>query len=254
VSSEAIAHVPTPPAEPDEPARAGGDELPVSPSHPGLAFAGVGPTVAGLLGAFVALASIAFGLVSFAPRQLDTVSETVQQSFIRSFFAGLFAQPLILPALVVLIIALILTIVGIIVIPVAIIAFALALCAAVVGGYIAAARALGEIYLRRRMARGATVSADPTYRAVVVGLAGLLMIWAPFALLGWIPGVGLALFAAAIVFTWLMATVGLGATILSRGGLRGTFGRHITPQMSGELSWSTVDEIAPSKRGEGSVR
>jgi hypothetical protein len=79
------------------------------------------------------------------------------------------------------------------------------------------------------------------------------MIWAPFALLGWIPGVGVALLWAAILFTWVMATAGLGATILSRAGLRGTFGRQVTPQLSGELSWSTVDEIAPSKRGERSI-
>ncbi|MBI4503447.1 MAG: hypothetical protein HY700_20095 [Gemmatimonadetes bacterium] len=216
------------------------------------AFAGIGPTLAGVFGAFVALASIAFGMLSFAPRQLQIVSETVQHSFLRSFFAGLFAQPLLLPALVTLIIALVLTVVGILVIPVAVVAFVLAVVAAVVGGYIAAARALGESYLRRKMAHGMPVSADPTFRATVIGLIGLLMIWTPFALLGWVPGIGIALLVAAILFTWIMATVGLGATILSRAGLRGTFRRRIDPQLSGELSWSTVDEIAPSKHaGEG---
>jgi hypothetical protein len=258
VPAGTVVTAPTPPAPPAEPrVRFGRNrdnpDPTIEPAAPRSTFVGVGASVAGLFGAFVALASIAFGLVSFAPRQLNVISDTVQQSFVRSFFAGLFAQPLLLPALGVLIVALVLTIVGILVVPVAIIAFGLAVAAAVVGGYIAAARALGEVYLRRKMAQGILVSADPVFRSIVIGLGGLLMIWAPFALLGWIPGVGIALLWAAILFTWVMATAGLGATILSRAGLRGTFGRQVTPQLSGELSWSTVDEIAPSKRGEGSV-
>jgi len=207
----------------------------------------VGPNLAGLVGAFVALASIAFGLLSFAPRQLDLVAGTVQTSFVRSFFAGLFSQPLILPALATLVVGLILTVVGIVVVPVAIAAFALALVLAVIGGYIAAARALGELYVRRRLAQGAFVGGDTPYRAILLGLLGLLAIWTPFAVLGWVPVAGTVLLWTAIVFTWFMATVGLGATILSRAGLRGTFGRQVTPAMSGEISWSTVDEIAPSK-------
>lgn len=210
-------------------------------------FAGVGPNLAGLLGAFVALASIAFGLLSFAPRQLDIVARTVQSSFVRSFFAGLFAQPLILPVLGMLVVGLVLTVVGILVVPVAVVAFALALILAVIGGYVAAARALGELYVRRRMAQGALAGGDTPYRAILIGLAGQLAIWTPFALLGWVPAAGSVLLWTALVFTWLMATVGLGATILSRGGLRGTFGRQVTPELSGEISWSTVDEIAPSK-------
>ena len=254
----AIIQSPTPPAPPEEP-RIFADQRDepdpdFEPVASGAAYAGVLPTVAGLFGAFVALASIAFGLVSFAPRQLDMVAGTVRHSFVRSFFAGLFAQPLLIPALGVLCVALILTVVGILVVPVAVVAFAVAVSAGVVGGYIAAARALGENYLRRKMARGAVVSADPAYRSIIIGLAGLLTIWLPFALLGWLPGLGMALLWAAVIMTWIIATVGLGATILSRGGLRGSYGRQVTPQLSGELSWSTVDEIAPSKRGEGSIR
>jgi hypothetical protein len=250
-----VAQLPAPPEPPSEPFEQVVGDFDHDPDpDPGIGFAGVGPTLAGLLGAFVALASIAFGLVSFAPRQLDVVSGTVQQSFARSFFAGLFAQPLLLPALGVLVVALVLTVVGILVVPVAIVAFALAVAVGVVGGYIASARAMGERYLRRKMARGAVVSADPTFRAVVVGLAGLLMIWLPFALFGWVPGFGEALLVAAILFTWVMATAGLGATILSRAGLKGPLARRGSAELSGELSWSTLDEIAPSKRaGEGSV-
>ncbi|MBI4421095.1 MAG: hypothetical protein HY560_09740 [Gemmatimonadetes bacterium] len=210
-------------------------------------FAGVGPTLAALVGVFVALACIGFGLLSFAPRQLETVAETVRSSFVRSFFAGLFAQPLILPALGTLIVALVLTVVGILLVPVAVVAFVLGLALAAIGGYIAAARALGELYVRRRMAQGGFAGGDTPFRAILIGLMALLAIWAPFAVLGWVPGTGAVLLWIAILFTWVMATVGLGAAILSRGGLRGTFGRRVSPELSGEISWSTVDEIAPSK-------
>jgi hypothetical protein len=228
-----------------------GDDGSDLPPRPRASFAGVGPTLAGLLGAFVALACIAFGLVSFAPRQLEIVSGTMQQSFVRSFFAGLFAQPLILPTLAMLIVGLILTVVGIVVIPVAIIGFILTLAAGVVGGYVAAARALGDLYLRRRMAQGAFVAGDATYRSIMVGLGALLAIWTPFVFLGWVPVAGSILLWTAIVFTWVMATAGLGATILSRAGLRDSFGRPGAGALSGELSWSTVDEIAPSKQPGG---
>jgi hypothetical protein len=240
-----------PPLPPGPP---GQEKAPVPIRLPRLAptYGGLAPSLLGLLGAFVALACIAFGLVSFFPRQLDIVSQTVQNSFVRSFFAGLFAQPLLLPALGTLIVALILTVVGILVIPVAIVAFCLAVSTAVVGGYIATARALGEIYLRRT-GQAAKVSGDPTYRAALVGLGLLLLIWAPFALLGWIPVIGLVLFLAAVVFTWVMATAGLGATILSGAGLRDAFRRRIDAQVSGELSWSTLDQLAPSRRGEDRV-
>jgi hypothetical protein len=256
VTAGSVIAEPTPPVPPPGPRFRPGrrdNDTDFEAEAPRSAFLGVGASVAGLVGAFVALVSIGFGLVSFAPRQMDVVSDTIQHSFARSFFAGLFAQPLLLPALATLIIGLILTVVGIVAIPVAIIAFAVALAAAVVGGYIAAARALGEVYLRRKMARGILVSADPAFRSIVIGLGGLLMIWAPFALLGWIPGIGIALMWAAIVFTWVIATAGLGATVLSRAGLRGTFRGQVSPNLSGELSWSTMDEIAPSKRGERSV-
>lgn len=41
--------------------------------------------IAGLLAAFVAMCSLGFGLVFFAPRQLEVVADTVRHSFWRSF-------------------------------------------------------------------------------------------------------------------------------------------------------------------------
>lgn len=199
--------------------------------------------LASLLGMFVALASIGFGLTFFAPRQLDVVSNTVTESFGKSFLAGMFAQPLLLPALVMLTAGLAITVVGILLIPVLLLAFAVALLGASVGGYLAVARSLGGAHLARRAAKGHAVVETP-YRAMIFGLLGLMAIWAPAMALGWIPVVGQVLALLAAIFTWVMATAGFGATILSRGGLRATFVRPARiPALTDEHYW-------PSNTGE----
>ncbi|MBI2615744.1 MAG: hypothetical protein HYW52_08730 [Gemmatimonadetes bacterium] len=208
---------------------------------PGSAFSlsRMATDVAGLFGTLVALASLGFGALFFVPQRLEVVADTVRRSPIRSFFAGLFAQPLLLPALVTLIIGLVLTIVGLLVVPVAIVAFVLAVGAALVGGYLAVARVVGEIYVRRR-GNGTYTSGWATYRYLVYGLVGLLMIWAPVVLLRSIPVAGTILFITELVFTWAMATTGFGATILSKAGGGWAFGSPTSrPELSAEYLWST---------------
>ncbi len=207
--------------------------------------------VAGLFGTLVALASLGFGALFFVPQRLEIVADTVRRSPIRSFFAGLFAQPLLLPALVTLIIGLVLTIVGILVVPVAIVAFALAVAAALVGGYLAVARVVGEIYVRRR-GNGTYTSGWATYRYMVYGLVGLLMIWAPVVLLRSIPVAGTILFITALVFTWAMATTGFGATILSKAGGGWRFGAQAPrPELSNEYLWTSPVPARPTETGRG---
>jgi hypothetical protein len=215
---------------------------------PARSIASVSTNFAGLLGVFVALACIAFGLVSFAPRQLEAVSDTINRSFVRSFFAGFFAQPLLLPVLGMIVVGLVLTVVGIVVLPVALVAFILAVATGLVGGYVAAAGSLGETVLRRRAAQGGLSFGITPYRSILVGLVGLLAIWTPFAAFAWVPVAGWILLAVAIVFTWIMATAGFGATILSRAGLRTTFARPGIPSFSGEYPWSTGELAAPRSR------
>jgi hypothetical protein len=196
--------------------------------------------VAGLFGTLVALASLGFGALFFVPQRLELVAETVRRSPIRSFFAGLFAQPLLLPALVTLCIGLILTIVGILVVPVAIVAYILAAAAALVGGYLAVARVVGEMYVRRR-GNGTYTTGWATYRYMMYGLVGLLAIWAPGILMRSVPVAGDILLVTALVFTWAMATTGFGATILSKAGggwKLGAQARH--PEISNEYLWTST--------------
>jgi len=178
----------------------------------------------GLLGALLALACIGFGLSYFMPKQVEIVSDTVSQSFVRSFLAGLLAQPLVLPVLATIIIALTLSIVGILVVPVAVIAFIVTLTIAVLGGYVAAARSVGQFAVRQRVQIGKSISGElGELGYVVVGLVALLAIWAPAALLGWIPLVGSVILWAAIVFTWAVVTAGFGAVLLANREIRDSF-------------------------------
>jgi len=197
-----------------------------------------------LLAVYVALAFMGLGFLFLAPRQLETVADTVWHSFGRSFLAGLFAQPLVLPAFAALLVGLALTVVGIVVIPFAVSAFIVALILAIVGGYIAVARTIGEIYLRRKMARGEAVASWGSYRYVLYGLLGLLAIWAPAVLLGWVPAAGTILTVSAGFATWVLATAGFGAAIISRGGVRGTFVRRLDLALTDEQYWT--DEHMPT--------
>lgn len=209
--------------------------------------------VAGLFGTLLALGSLGFGALFFVPQRLEIVADTVRRSPIRSFLAGLFAQPLLLPALATLVIGLILTIVGILVVPFAIVAFVLAVAAALVGGYLAVARVVGEIYVRRH-GNGTYTAGWATYRYLVYGLIGLLMIWAPVVLLHSIPVAGTILFITALVFTWAMATTGFGATILSKAGGGWAFGpRAQRPEISSEYLWSSPVPARQTEVRKGSV-
>jgi hypothetical protein len=202
-----------------------------------------------LVGMFVALACIGFGFTFFMPRQLEVVSDTVTDSFGKSFFAGLFATPLLFPAFAMLLVGLAITVVGILLIPVAIVAGVLAVIAAAVGGYLAVANSVGGSYLNRRMAMGKVVEATP-YRSMVYGLVGLLAIWIPAILLGWIPLVGNAMLGLAAIFTWAMATAGFGAAILSRAGLRATFVRPgARPALTDEHYLPAVTDLSTGPKG-----
>ncbi|HXV87175.1 MAG TPA: hypothetical protein VD793_10770, partial [Gemmatimonadales bacterium] len=204
-----------------------------------LAAGGVVTDVMGLMGMLVALASLGFGAVFFVPQRLEVVAETVARSPIRAFFAGLFAQPLLLPALVTLVVGLVLTIVGILVVPLAVVAFVLATILATLGGYLAVARVVGELYVRRTGRQDLFTTGWATYRYTVYGLVGLLAIWLPALALQWIPVAGWVLVGAAALFTWIIMTAGLGGVVLSRAGTRGAVANTRASQLSAEFSWTT---------------
>jgi len=199
----------------------------------------VSSDVMNVLAVFVALAMLGLGTVFFGRRYIEVVADTASHAFGRSFVVGLLGQLLLLPTFAMLIVGLVFTLVGILLLPFAAVAFVLAACVAFIGGYLAVAHAIGETVTRRRMAHGVFVRAPNAYGYLFAGLIGLLGLWAAAALTGWMGPIVIVFRIAAVIVTWLATTVGFGAVLLSRAGLRETFaGRHFG-EMSDEYLWAT---------------
>ncbi|HEX5635086.1 MAG TPA: polymer-forming cytoskeletal protein [Gemmatimonadales bacterium] len=197
-------------------------------------------SLAGVAGVFLTLLLVGAGLAIFARGPLETVSDTVAHSFARSFVVGLLGQVLLLPTFGMLVVGLILTVAGILLLPFVVVVFAALLLASVVGGAIAVAHAMGETLARRQMARGVAVSPN-ALRYVATGLGAVALLWVVWAVFGWVPVAGPMMQGAAIIVTWLLASIGFGAALLSRGGLREQFaGRVVPPEMlTDEYLWAT---------------
>ena len=195
---------------------------------------------AGLAGLLLTLTVLGFGLVTFGRPNLEIVSDTVAHSFGRSFLAGLLGQVLVLPTFGMLVIGLALTIAGAILLPFAIAVYLLLVVVASLIGLLAVAHAMGERITRRRMARGIALSPN-AYRYVATGLGTVASIWLAWVVFGWVPLAGTLMLLAAGLTTWTLATVGFGAALLSRGGIREQFaGRLVPPEMmTDEYLWAT---------------
>jgi hypothetical protein len=209
--------------------------------------------VAGVLGVFLTLSVLGFGLVLFGRQNLEVVSDTVSHSFGRAFVTGLLGQILLLPTFGMLVVGLILSVAGILLLPFAVAVFAMLVVVGVVGGYLAVAHALGETYTRRRMAQGIVVGSPNSYRYLLLGLFALASLWAAWALFGWVPVAGSIMWGAAFFVSWLLGTAGFGAALLSRAGIRESFsGRLFPPEaMTDEYLWATPQFGVPAGRRSG---
>jgi hypothetical protein len=213
----------------------------------------VGLGLAGVFGVFLTTLALGFGLVLFARPNLEIVSDTVTHSFGRAFMTGLVGQILVLPTFGMLVVGLILSVAGILLLPFAVAVYALLVLLGVVGGYLAVAHAIGETWTRRRMAKGAMIGSPNSYRYLGVGLAGLFALWFAWAVFGWVPVAGELVRGAAVLVTWLLATAGFGAALLSRAGIREHFaGRLIPPEaLTDEYLWATPQFGVPAVRRPG---
>lgn len=213
----------------------------------------LGRRAAGVLGVFLTLGALGFGLVMFGRPNLEVVSDTVSHSFGRAFVTGLLGQILLLPTFGMLIVGLILSVAGILLLPFAVVVYALLVIVGAVGGFLAVAHAMGETYTRRRLALGAMIGSPNSYRYLLVGLGALASLWFAWAVFGWVPIAGELIRGAALLVTWLLATAGFGAALLSRAGIRENFaGRLIPPEaLTDEYLWATPQFGVPAVRRPG---
>ncbi len=226
--------------------------VPAEPARSALELVGLRTT--GVLGVFLTLSALGFGLVMFGRPNLEVVSDTVSHSFGRAFVTGLLGQILLLPTFGMLIVGLILSVAGILLLPFAVVVYALLVIVGGVGGFLAVAHAMGETYTRRRMALGVMIGSPNSYRYLLVGLGALASLWFAWAIFGWVPVAGELIRGAAFLVTWLLATAGFGAALLSRAGIRENFaGRLIPPEaLTDEYLWATPQFGVPAARRPGS--
>jgi hypothetical protein len=210
--------------------------------------------MAGVVGVFLTLGALGFGLVMFGRPNLEVVSDTVSHSFGRAFATGLLGQLLLLPTFGMLVVGLILSVVGIVLLPFAVVVYALLVIVGAVGGYLAVAHAMGETYTRRRLALGAMIGSPNSYRYLLVGLGALAAFWVAWSVFGWVPVAGDLIRGAAILVTWLLATAGFGAALLSRAGIRENFaGRLLPPEaLTDEYLWATPQYGVTAAKRPGS--
>ena len=209
--------------------------------------------LAGVVGVFLTLLVLGFGVVIFGRQNLEIVSDTVSHSFGRSFVTGLLGQILLLPTFGMLVVGLILSVAGILLLPFAVAVFAMLVVVGVVGGYLAVAHALGETYTRRRMALGVIIRSPNSYRYLLIGLLAIASLWSAWALFGWVPVAGSIMWGAAFFVSWLLGTAGFGAALLSRAGIKENFsGRLFPPEaLTDEYLWATPQFGVPAGRRPG---
>lgn len=198
------------------------------------------------LGWFAVLVIIGVGVMIFAEANLDGVVVALERGIGRAFLAGVLGQMAALPALILLCVALGLTIIGILLIPFAIVAYIIAIAGLITLGFLAVARLSGIPMVRSKELTPRGVS----LRAMFIGLIGYLGIWLIAAAFSWHPVVGGVLRVIALIVTWVAATAGLGATLVSRAGTRRP-GRGKARGAADDYSWQTptpVSGVAASRR------
>ena len=183
---------------------------------------------------------IGIGVLVFANSYLEGVTESLEGRFGRSFWAGIAAQLALAPALALLIVALAVTVLGILLIPFAIVAFVLAVAGLITLGFLAVARITGESVApgsRRGHAHGVAL------RALVVGVVLYMGLWVLASAFTWAPMVGTVLRGIAVAITWVAATAGLGAAVLSRGGTRRPSPPLATAAAVNDVPWQTPTPV-----------
>jgi hypothetical protein len=177
---------------------------------------------------------------------LETTARTLEQDFGKSFFVGVAGQLGFLPLLLLACAALTVTVVGVLLVPFALVAGPVAFAGFVTLGWLALALVSGRAILR---ARAAGSSRADALRALAAGVVLLMLPWALVATLqgGGMPAALVRI--AAVAFTWVAATAGLGAAILSRAGTGRRKPEAASPsQMQGWQTPTPVAGVAAARR------
>jgi hypothetical protein len=190
-------------------------------------------------GWFAMLLTIGFIALVLASRSLDGTARVLEDDFGKAFLVGVAGQLGFLPLLILAIVALCMTVLGILLVPFVLVAAPIALGGFVTLGWLAMALMLGHA-LHRDSARDDRAA---MLRALVPGIVLLMAPWGIAALMQG-PGASAVLVrTAAAGITWVAATAGFGAAILSRAGT-GRSRREAAPIAPSGTGWQTPTPVA----------
>ena len=192
------------------------------------------------IGWFLVLSALGLGLAVVGRTHLETVAETIRTEFARSFFFGVLGEVVLIPGLVLSVVGLAITIIGILLIPLAIVGYVLAAAGALALGFLAMAYVNGSTVTAH--AEGSNEA--PPWQAMLIGLSLYLALWLVSGALTAIPVVAVLIRIVAGLVTWVAITVGLGATLLSRGGTRAHHAPAPLPTRTQDFEWQTPTPVA----------
>ena len=204
---------------------------------------------------YLILVAMALAVAIGARTHLESIAATIRTDFSRAFLFGLLGEIAIVPLFVLTMVALAITIVGILLIPFAAVAYALAVLGALDLGFLAMSLLVGDASMR---SESYVRDPRPIVSHLIVGLSIFLVLW---LLAGGAEFMGLAgsvLRLLAFLCTWIAATVGLGATIITRAGTRSAANtRHAATPPVEEALWQTptpVSGVAAARRPTPAAR
>src|SRR5215212_4459212 len=166
-----------------------------------------------VIGWLIIVGLIGFALMAFGPDKLQIVIGTMQKGVGKSLGSGLLGQLAILPGAVAVCALLAATLVGVLLIPLGLMAFMFAVAGIAMFGFVAVATMTGAALTggskRDDTAHGAML------RSFFTGTATFMGMWIVVALFYRVPLLGLMLESFASAVTFIAATTGFGAVLLS---------------------------------------
>jgi hypothetical protein len=201
------------------------------------------------LACYLILVAMALAVSIGARTHLETIAATIRTDFSRSFLFGMLGELAAVPLFLLSMVALAITIVGILLIPFAAVAYALAILGALDLGFLAMSLIAGDAMMR---GESSVRDTRPIVTHLIVGLTAFLVLWLLAGGAAFLGLAGSVLRLLAFLSTWIAATVGLGATIITRGGTRSSTSppRVAAPPVE-EYAWQTptpVSGVAAARR------
>jgi hypothetical protein len=174
---------------------------------------------------------------------LEGIIRTAEADVSGAFWRGLVAQLIALPALGLAILGLALTVVGLLLVPIVLLAATLGIAGVGTLGLLSVAAVIGRARARDDAAR----SRARLLRALLTGYALIWLPWLLAALTVAVPVLGLTTRIIALASSWVVVTVGVGAVVWSRGGLR--VPEPMRPITSGAAAAAQPDWSTPTPVG-----